>query len=199
MIDAAIHSSYLRVVHIGNKRAETNTDHPWLKYSGRNGRMNSQQMDLAHSLMEKELLMDCPDVANFKKPKLRPRYGRRKDYHPCECGNCFFCKYRITYGVQRKKPKAPMFRVPLPGQPESPQVPPPPPSQHLKKRIEVARGYCDVCIKREKMKQENEGMTLKEISKLPNCHSARHGCPLCNMGEGVRVCPKCWKTYTHDL
>jgi hypothetical protein len=28
------------------------------------------QMDLAHLLMEKVLLMDCPDVAHFKKPKL---------------------------------------------------------------------------------------------------------------------------------
>jgi hypothetical protein len=31
MIDAAIHSSYLLVVvHIGNKRAETTLEHPWL-------------------------------------------------------------------------------------------------------------------------------------------------------------------------
>jgi hypothetical protein len=42
------------------------------------------QMDLAHSLMDRERLMDCPDVANFKKPKLRHRYNRRKDYLPCE-------------------------------------------------------------------------------------------------------------------
>jgi hypothetical protein len=34
--------------------------------------------------------MDCPNVANFKKPKLRPRYSRKNDYHACECGNCFF-------------------------------------------------------------------------------------------------------------
>ena len=71
MVDAAIHSSYLLIVHIGNKKAEINTDHSWLKYSGRNGRMNFQ-MDLVHLLMEKGLLIDCPNVANFKKPKLRP-------------------------------------------------------------------------------------------------------------------------------
>jgi hypothetical protein len=119
VVDAAIHSSYLLIVHIGNKRAETNPEHPWLKYSGRNGRMIFQ-MHLAHSLMEKGLLMDCPDVANFKKPKLRPRYIRKKDYHPCECQRCFFCKYRITYGVQHKKPKSPRLRVLLPpGQSES--------------------------------------------------------------------------------
>jgi hypothetical protein len=47
---------------------------------------------LAHLLMEKGLLRDCPDVAKFKKPKLRPRYSRKnKDYHPGECDNCFFC------------------------------------------------------------------------------------------------------------
>jgi hypothetical protein len=105
MIDAAIHSRYLLVVNIANKRAETNPEHPWLKHSGRNGRMIFQ-MDLAHSLMEKGLLMDCPaDVANFKMPKLRPRYNRKKDDHPCECDNCFFCKYRITCGVEHKKPR----------------------------------------------------------------------------------------------
>jgi hypothetical protein len=131
MFDAAIHSSYLLVVHIGNKRAETNTDHPWLSYSGRNGRMLFR-MDLAHLLMEKGLIM-YPNVANFRKPLLRPRYSRRKDYHPCERGNRFFCKYRV-YGMQHKKPKAPRFRVPLPGQHESPQVPPSPASVHPTKR-----------------------------------------------------------------
>jgi hypothetical protein len=34
MVDAAIHSSHLLVVHIANKRAEINPEHPWLKYSG---------------------------------------------------------------------------------------------------------------------------------------------------------------------
>ena len=91
MVDAAIHSSYLLVVNIAKKRGETNPEHPWLKYSSRNGRMIFQ-LDLANSLMEKGLLMDCPDVANFKKPNLRPRYSRKKDYHPCECGKCFFYK-----------------------------------------------------------------------------------------------------------
>jgi hypothetical protein len=50
MIDAVIPSIYLLVVHIGNKRAETNPEHPWLKYSGGNGRMIFQ-MDLAHLMM----------------------------------------------------------------------------------------------------------------------------------------------------
>jgi hypothetical protein len=98
MVDAAIHSSYLLVVHIAKKRAAANPEHPWLKYSGRNGRMIFQ-MDLAHSMMEKGFLLDSPNVANLKKPKLRPRYSRKKNYHTCEFENCFFCKYRITYGV----------------------------------------------------------------------------------------------------
>jgi hypothetical protein len=25
------------------------------------------------------------------------------------------------------------------------------------------------------------------------------GCPLCNKGNGVKICQKCWKAYTHDL
>ena len=156
MIDAAIHSSYLLVVNIAKKRGETNPEHPWLKYSCRNGRMIFQ-LHLANSLMEKGLLMDCPDVANFKKPNLRPRYSRKKDYHPCECEQCFFCKYRITYGVQHKKPKAPRFRVPLPGQPESPQVPPPPPSQHPSVKEPMGSGPCDVCKERLQKMEEFKG------------------------------------------
>jgi hypothetical protein len=108
MVDAAIHSSYLLVVHIANKRAEINPEHPWLKYSGRNGRMNFQ-MDLAHSLMEKGLLLDCPDVANFKKPKLRPRYSRKKDYHPCESDNCFFCNIESHMECSTRSPRHPGF------------------------------------------------------------------------------------------
>jgi hypothetical protein len=35
------------------------------------------QLDLGHSLIDKELLMDCPDAAIFNKPKfLRPSYSR---------------------------------------------------------------------------------------------------------------------------
>jgi hypothetical protein len=85
IIDAAIHTKYLLGVHI---ETETNPKHPWLKHSGRNGRMIFQ-MGLA---IEKGLLMDCPDVADFRKRKLQPRYSRTKDYHPCECHKCFFCK-----------------------------------------------------------------------------------------------------------
>jgi hypothetical protein len=54
MVDAAIHSSYLLVVHIANKRAETNPEHPWSKHDcGRKCRMIFQ-MDLAHSLMRRD-------------------------------------------------------------------------------------------------------------------------------------------------
>jgi hypothetical protein len=186
MVDVAIHSSYLLVVHIANKRAETNREHPWLIYSGRNGRMIFH-MDLAHLLMEKGLLMDCPDVADFKKPKLRPRYSIKKDYHPCECDSCFFYKYRITYGVQHKKPKAPRFRVPLSGQPESPQVPPPPPSQHPSKALPMKKGWCKVCENRLKERYKNK--TMEELRKMKGndggklMGSTSKGCPLCNKGK----------------
>jgi hypothetical protein len=39
------------------------------------------QLDLAHSLMDKGLLMVLPDVANFKKPKLKLR--------PVVCGSSY--------------------------------------------------------------------------------------------------------------
>jgi hypothetical protein len=62
-------------------------------------------------MMDKRLLMDYHhDVANLKTPQLRPRYSRKKEYHSCECGK--ICKFRITYGVQHKKPKALRFLDP---------------------------------------------------------------------------------------
>jgi hypothetical protein len=164
-------------------------------------------MDLAHSLMEKGLLLDCPVVANFnKKPKLRPRYSRKKDYHPCKCDNCFFCKYRITYGVHDKKPKAPRFRVPLPGQPESPQVPPPPPSQHPKKKEPMGSGPCEICWQRVQCMEEFKGKTLTELLKLkgengklviPRCTKGCRYCVSSTRATGVRVCKNCWKSYSH--
>jgi hypothetical protein len=178
------------VVHIANKRAENNPEHPWLEYSGRNGRMIFQ-MDLAHSMMGKGLLLDCPIVVNFKKPKLRPRYSRKKDYHPCECGNCFFCKYRITYEVQHKKLKAPRFQVPLPGQPESPHVLPQPPSQHPKKRENLGSGPCEICRRRVQSLEEFKGKTLTELLKLKGenrkliIHRADVGCRYCVSDTGA--------------
>jgi hypothetical protein len=127
----------------------------------------------------------------------------RKDYHPCECDNCFFCKYRITYGVQHNKPKAPRFRVPLPGQPESPLVPPPPPSQHPSKALPMKKGWCKVHENRLKERYKNK--TVEKLRKMKGndggklMGSISKGCPLCNKGKGVKVCQKCWKTYTHDL
>jgi hypothetical protein len=123
-------------------------------------------MDLAHSLMEKGLLMDCP---------------------PCECGKCFFCKYRIIYGIQHKKPnKPPRFRVPLPQEPESPQVPPPPaPTQHPGKALPMKKkGWCKVCENR--LKERCKSKTVEELRKMKGSDggklmgSTSNCCPLCN-------------------
>jgi hypothetical protein len=160
MVDATIHSSFFLVVHITKKRGEANPEQPFLKYSGKNGRMIFQ-MDLAHSLMEKGLLMDCP---------------------PCECGEFFFCKYRIIYGVQHKKP--PMFRVPLLGEPESPHVPPSPPTQHPGKALPMKKGWCKVFENRLKERYNNK--TVEELRKMKGSDggklmgSTSKGCPLCN-------------------
>jgi hypothetical protein len=196
MVDAAIYSSYLLVVHIAKYRGETNPVHPWLKYSGRNRRMIFQ-LDLAHSLMEKGLLMDCPDAANFKKPKLRRSYSRKQDYHQFESDKCFFCKYSSTYGVQHSRKAGLRWSVPPRNAPVSPWVPATPPSQHPTKIGAAARGYCAVCQRETKRMRVSE---RQQICKLPNwCNSDRLGCPMCNDGKGVSVCKGCWTTYRHNL
>jgi hypothetical protein len=70
-------------------------------------------MDLAHSLMEKGQLMDCG--TKLQKAQASTKVQQKEGISPCECGLCFFCKYRITHGVQHEKPRVPKFCVPLPG------------------------------------------------------------------------------------
>jgi hypothetical protein len=92
-------ATQLLVVCIANRKGnQTQSINGWRTAAGITG------WSLAHSLTENGLL-----ITNFKKSKLRRRYSRKKNHHPCACGMFFFCKYRITCGVQHKKPKAPRF------------------------------------------------------------------------------------------
>jgi hypothetical protein len=195
MLDSVIHAAFLVVSEVGKKRSEREPDHPWAKYGKKGGRWKFQ-LDLAHSLLEKGILLDCPDIGDLKDKKKRPRYMRRTDFHPCSCGVCFFCKSQLTHGVAHKPYNVPRFRIPVPN---SPPVPAPLPSQHPEVAQPMKQGYCNVCENREKKKKSNSKMTLETIRKLPSCKSTSKGCPQCKQGRGVKVCIECWKSYTHDL
>jgi hypothetical protein len=82
------------------------------------------------------------------------------------------------------KPKPPRFRVPLPGEPESPQEPPLPPTQHSGKALPMKKGWCKVCENRLKEKYKNK--TVEDLRKMKVSDggklmgSTSKGCPLCN-------------------
>ena len=88
------------------------------------------------------------------------------------------------------------------------KVPPPPPSQHPKKRENLGSGPCEICRRRVQSMEEHKGMTLTKLLKLKGedgkliIHRADVGCRYCvsdTGAVGVRVCKSCWKTYTHTL
>jgi hypothetical protein len=68
----------------------------------------------------------------------------------------------------------------------------------------MKKGWCKVCENR--LKERHEDKTVEELRKTKGSDggkpmgSTSKGCPLCtNNGKGIKICQKCWKTYTHDL
>ena len=195
VIDAAIHCTYLLVCAIARKRSENGTDDKWLKYTKKDGRMKFQ-MDLALSLIEAGILLDTngADPKLLKDKANRPSFMRQDNFHPCGCGICFFCKHKITHGVEHKSWH---FRnyvaTPPPGEeavhPRYPQ-----------KSVPMGTtGDCAVCMKREEVRCNGE-VTRTELRKMKRNNKSiigrsTRGCNVC----GVRVCKSCWPTYNHDL
>ena len=185
-MDGAVHSTYLVVCETARQRSVNGEEHPWLKYTKRDGRWKFQ-LDLAHELIGKGILMDQPDVEKLKDKSKRPSYMRKMEFHPCGCGVCFFCKNNITHGVQHKEWRMRSY------EPSSPPVARLPPSRHPKKRQPIGTtSDCKVCVEREKEKYKGE-KSLTELREMqrrgkPIIARVPLGCGLC----GVRVCKSCW-------
>jgi hypothetical protein len=54
-------------------------------------------------------------------------------------------------------------------------------------------------------RKKHSSKTVQELRKMKDKNGNKLvgqtylGSPLCNKGKRVRVCPNCWKSYTHDL
>jgi hypothetical protein len=72
------------------------------------------------------------------------------------------------------------------------------------KTLPMKKGWCKVCENRLK-EERYKNKTVEDLRKMKSSDggklmgSTSKGCPLCNNGKGVKVCQKCWKTYTPDL
>ena len=189
IIDGAINHAYITVCEIAKQRSLNGVDHPWLKYTKRDGRKKFQ-LDLAHSLISRGILMDQPNAKLLKEKKHRPGYMRKEPFHPCGCGVCFFCKHNLTHGVEHKSWHFRDYK---------PTPPPGGDAEHPKKSVPIGTtGDCKVCYEREsKRYPELSKRALRKQTRNGKRVLGRSskGCNVC----GVRVCDSCWRTYNHDL
>jgi hypothetical protein len=66
IMDATIHSCFLVVREVARDALNKNkTDHPWVKYTKKGGRMEFQ-FDLFYELIEMGIRWDCPTAADLK-------------------------------------------------------------------------------------------------------------------------------------
>ena len=197
LVDSSVFAMYITV-----KMLAEEDDDVWRQYTGKDGR-EKFQWDLGHALIECGIKLDLEKkgltVADLKDPKKRPAYmpRREKEFCPCECGICFFCKNGLTRGLAHAQgPGLPVFKT-NEHLPPSPQVPPPPPSQHNKDRVHLGKtrpGYCVVCLKKAKAKYPDK--TQDELRKMKGLiRQSMKGCLQCNNQRGIAICKDCWKNH----
>ena len=153
----------------------------WEQYAKRNGRFNFQ-IDLALTLIEEGIKLDWEaPFDEEKKPKWMP-----KNYVPCECGECFFCKNNKTTGIQHR---------PFNSRYVTPRTTPPVctllPQQFGKNNNPT---YCRKCMKRLYFHEANT-MTVRDLRAREDCRKTTLGCPGCQ----TNICSSCYSTYDHTI
>jgi hypothetical protein len=194
IIDGLTHAQFITV---SDTTGEEEEEHPWVKYLKRDGRAEFQ-LDVGLALIERGIMMDCPNIADLKDKSKRPAYMRKTAFVPCGCQKCFFCKNGFTRGATHKPPPGmPRFRVKL--GPPSPAKPPIEPNKHSRKRVVIKKhvDWCKVCMEREK--KSHPDMSQDALRGTGRIRKTRHGCLECASGRGTIVCEPCWSKYCHDL
>ena len=193
ILDSVIHSMFVIAKEVG----KADDDHPWNEFCGWDGRKKFQ-FALGHALIERGIMLDCPNISDLKDKQKRPLYMRKNDFEPCDCNECFFCKNGITRGIAHKPPPGrPRFRVPL--APPSPAVPPVPSKDHPKERVELNKYPLDCVVCKVQMKKKYPQKTTRDLRQERKIKMSRLGCAQCASGKGTVVCEQCWNGYRHDL
>ena len=169
LVDRVVFSCYLILCHCNKSE--------WKKYKSKNDGRRKFQIDLAIAVMEYGIRLDWKEPFSDAD---RPGWMRRKQFVPCECKRCFFCKMGKTNGIDhkpksRKETKRKRNEILC-----------------TKDRIDLGKGctYCRPCYTArqiDKTLQETYGV------RRMKCSSTRLGCKGCD----EHVCKQCWKTYKH--
>ena len=155
------------------------------------------QMDLALSIIEAGILLDTngADPKLLKDKANRPSFMRQDGFHPCGCGVCFFCKHKLTHGVEHKSWHHRGYQAAAPASP----------SKHPKVPQPMGSGPCIPCLKRAQQQEKYKHLGVKALLKekargklvVPRCTKGCQHCINSAGNPGVRVCSSCWSDYTH--
>ena len=204
MFDVSMHNLWVLVKF--EAMADEVKREGWQKYLKKGGR-RLFQLDLAQVLITKGMelgvrggVRDGPLVVDLRNGdrQSRPRWMRRADYVPCNCGTCYFCAQGICHGVAHPTFAKMTSRRPRPASVSQNALAHEDHVQFLKDGKPIKSRYCQVCYRRESAKnqllpraQRRSPMKIKDSKDVKN---TCYGCAGCN----CRVCHTCWATYEHD-
>ena len=124
---------------------------------------------------------------DWKYPNKRPKWMRKKEFLPCNCKSCYFCKNKHTDGIYPNRAKM-LFT-------------PPEPTKKRKKNVTVRccntqyvlkekKSYCRMCYVNH---PENIKTTVNKDKRKTKkyCNQTNLGCPSCC----EPICNECWPQY----
>ena len=173
-LDRVIHACYVIVCEC----AKSEIGLPeWKKYLSKHNGRHDFQIHLALALMSCAISLDWDGQGD------RPDWMRQKEFVPCNCKKCYFCKNGHTgnnqeYVAEFKCGK----RLRLRG------------CSDERMKILNYSDYCRLCY-RNNPGVDAAGNTLNNKRKRAACRRSSYGCPICK----EPICATCWPTYDHGV
>ena len=177
-MERVIHCVYVVVCYCANDGIRDD----WKQYTDKNDGTRNFHIDLGLLLMEFGIKYDWDDLNDLSK---KPDWMRKKNFVPCNCRFCFFCKNGYTNGIFHDRSQI-LMTSPSSGKKRKKNV------VCTRDRFVLAdffpnSRYCAQCY----IAQPNH---LGTQEKKKNCRQSYKGCPSCN----EPLCEECWKVYDND-
>jgi hypothetical protein len=152
----------------------------WKKYTSKHNGRHDFQIHLAISLMNRAISLDWDGRSD------RPNYMRQRDFEPCDCKRCYFCKNGHTGRICNKMKQDYVMQYKC--------------GKRLRKRgcsdvrVKVLNNsdYCRMCY-RNHPGVDASGNAINSKERKAACNQSYLGCPSCE----EPICKKCWGTYDH--
>jgi hypothetical protein len=165
-LDRVIHTCYvvvcaLAVAGIGNPE--------WKKYRSKHNGRHDFQIDLAMALLNYAISLDWDGKS------ARPGWMRQKDFLPCDCTKCYFCKNGHTSGACRKRDREYTVAFKCGKRQRTKKC--------TEERVTIASysDYCRLCYKKKPK-------DMPATQKRKESKRSSKGCGSCQ----VLVCEECW-------